>query len=75
MNTPEVGRPLAAVLIVACVTLLTGGAFVLLSTAAPGWLSGLVGVALFVLVVFCVRVLLGVLEQWMDRSPTPQGGP
>ncbi|HUR41582.1 MAG TPA: hypothetical protein VM240_10500 [Verrucomicrobiae bacterium] len=70
INAPEVRRPLAALLILACITLLTGGSFLLL-TSAPGWLSGLVGMALFVIVVFCVRVLLGVLERWMDSASMP----
>jgi peptidoglycan/LPS O-acetylase OafA/YrhL len=58
---------LAALALLAGVTLLAIAAFVAVSYTTWGWLSTLLGVVAVVLLVLCVRRGLDLLDRWLDR--------
>lgn len=68
MTTATARRSLATLVIVACMTVGTGVAFVVMSYAKWNWLSVVLGGAMAVLLVICVGVLISALEDWLDRA-------
>lgn len=73
MTTSTKHNSLASLAVLSCITLLTGAAFVAITYTEWDWLSALLGVAVIVLVVLCVRLVLDVVEEWLDRAEDDPG--
>jgi len=73
MTAATARRSLASLAILACVTIVTGAAFVAVTYARWDWLSALLGGVVIVLLVLCVRLVLDALESWLDRAEGDEG--
>jgi hypothetical protein len=61
-------RSLAALVVLACITIVTGAAFIAVTYAEWDWLSTLLGSVVILLVILCVRLVLDALENWINRA-------
>jgi len=61
-------KSLAALAVLACLTAVTGAAFVGIHFTQWDEFSLLLGAVLLVLVVICIKVLLDALENWVDPA-------
>lgn len=66
--TARARRSIATLAILACVTLVTGAAFVAATYAEWNWLSLGLGCVVAVLLVVCIDLLIDALERWLDRA-------
>ena len=68
MTAATARKSLATLALLACLTAVTGAAFVAVHFTQWDGLSLLLGLVLIVLVIVCIRVLLDALENWVERA-------
>jgi len=68
MTTATARKSLATLAILACVTLVSGAAFVAVTFAIWNWVSVAIACLVAVLLVFAIGLLLDVLDHWLDGA-------